>query len=144
MLRTKLTDNEAQRENLNKIRNEESRRRSDQIGLETLDDDMPDLEAAQVVSRDSSSEVTVNSVPHILGSVQVYLDNMFTSSDVDVVHILILLFLKNREIQATWSIILSKLQKVGVQCIVDIFELHPFIKEHFLGLLLKNNKVADS
>ena len=74
MLRTKLTDNEAQRENLNKIRNEESR--SDQIGLETLDDDMPDLEAAQVVSRDSSSEVTVNSVPHILGSVQVYLDNM--------------------------------------------------------------------
>ena len=140
MLRTKLTDNEAQRENLNKIRNEESR--SDQIGLETLDDDMPDLEAAQVVSRDSSSEVTVNSVPHILGSVQVYLDNMFTSSD--VVHILILLFLKNREIQATWSIILSKLQKVGVQCIVDIFELHPFIKEHFLGLLLKNNKVADS
>ena len=80
MLRTKLTDNEAQRENLNKIRNEESR--SDQIGLETLDDDMPDLEAAQVVSRDSSSEVTVNSVPHILGSVQVYLDNMFTSSDV--------------------------------------------------------------
>ena len=140
MLRTKLTDNEAQRENLNKIRNEESR--SDQIGLETLDDDMPDLEAAQVVSRDSSSEVNVNSVPHILGSVQVYLDNMFTSSD--VVHILILLFLKNREIQATWSIILSKLQKVGVQCIVDIFELHPFIKEHFLGLLLKNNKVADS
>ena len=74
MLRTKLTDNEAQRENLNKIRNEESR--SDQIGLETLDDDMPDLEAAQVVSRDSSSEVNVNSVPHILGSVQVYLDNM--------------------------------------------------------------------
>ena len=75
MLRTKLTDtqSEAQHENLDKVRNE--------VGLETLEDDMPDLESAQVFSRDSSSEVTVNSVPHILGSVQVHLDDMFTSID---------------------------------------------------------------
>ena len=67
MLRTKLADNEAPHENLNKIRNEDIR--GNQVGLETLEDDMPDLETAQVFSRDSSSEVTINSVPHILGSV---------------------------------------------------------------------------
>ena len=71
MLRTKLADNEAPHENLNKIRNEDIR--GNQVGLETLEDDMPDLETAQVFSRDSSSEVTINSVPHILGSVQVYI-----------------------------------------------------------------------
>ena len=105
MLRTKLTNNdaEASQENLSKIKN--------QVGLETLEDDMPDLESAQVFSRDSSSEVTSNSVPHILGSVQASLD-MFTSIDVHS----ILLFFKNRKILATWSIILGKLQKVGVQC----------------------------
>ena len=132
MLRTKLTDNEAPHENLYKIRNEDIR--GNQVALETLEDDMPELETAQVFSRDSSAEVTISSVPHILGSVQVYLDSMTA--------LCILLFFKNREILATWSIILGKLQKVGVQCIVDIFELHPFMKEHFLGLLLKNNKVA--
>ena len=58
MLRTKVTDNIAPHD--------------------TLEVDMPDLEAAQVFSRDSSSEVNVYSVPHMLGSVQVYLDNIVT------------------------------------------------------------------
>ena len=74
MLRTKLTDNEAPHENLYKIRNEDIR--GNQVALETLEDDMPELETAQVFSRDSSAEVTISSVPLILGSVQVYLDSM--------------------------------------------------------------------
>ena len=70
MLRTKLTDNEAPHENLNKIRNEDVG--GHQVVFETLEEDMPDLEKAPVFSRDSSSEVTVNTLPHILGSVQVH------------------------------------------------------------------------
>ena len=46
MLRTKVTDKMAPHD--------------------TLEVDMPDLEADQVFSRDSSSEVTVYSVPHML------------------------------------------------------------------------------
>merc|ERR1719228_1447181 len=29
-----------------------------------------------------------------------------------------------------------RLQKVGVQCIVDLFELHPFVREHFTQIIL--------
>ena len=68
MLRTKLNDDEAPHEN--QIRNEDVG--GHQAVLETLEDDMPDLENAPLFSRDSSSEVTVNSMPHILGSVQVH------------------------------------------------------------------------
>ena len=33
------------------------------------------------------------------------------------------------------------MKKVGLQCIVDLFELHPFVKEHFRSLLVHYNEV---
>jgi hemoglobin-like flavoprotein len=38
-------------------------------------------------------------------------------------------------------VILAQLQKVGVQCIVDLFELHPFVREHFKEILVHYGKV---
>jgi len=61
--------------------------------------------------RATSSISAISSTAHILGSVQ------------------------TREIKATWTLILSDLQSVGVQCVVDLFELHPFVKEHFRSIL---------
>ena len=50
-------------------------------------------------------------------------------------------FSQTQEIRASWAIILGQLQRVGVQCIVDLFELHPFVKEHFRGILVNQSKV---
>ena len=70
--------------------------------------------------RSISTNSSASSTAHLLGSTQ------------------------TREIRATWSVILSQLQKVGVQCIVDLFELHPFVKEHFKEVLVKHSKVDNS
>jgi len=43
---------------------------------------------------------------------------------------------QTRDIRNSWSLILTRLQKVGVQCIVDLFELHPFVREHFTQIIL--------
>ena len=67
--------------------------------------------------RSISTNSSASSTAHLLGSTQ------------------------TREVRATWSVILSQLQKVGVQCIVDLFELHPFVKEHFKEVLVKHSKV---
>ena len=71
-------------------------------------------------SRSISTNSSVSSTAHLLGSTQ------------------------TQEVRATWTIILGQLQKVGVQCIVDLFELHPFVKEHFRGILVKHSKVLIS
>ena len=48
---------------------------------------------------------------------------------------------KTSEIRGTWKVILGQLQRVGVQCIVDLFELHPFVKDHFRSILVQFSKV---
>ena len=118
MLRTKLSESE-------KI--------SSQPSEEFLEDDLPDLESPQTFSRDSSSEVTVSGRAHILGNVQVLRLSSSPSTA---------LFLQTREILSTWAVILGKLKKVGVLCIADVFELHPFMKDHFLDLIVRYNEVT--
>jgi len=85
------------------------------------EDDIPDLELeedSRFPTRSSSStQSPVSLTAHILGSVQ------------------------TREIRGTWVVILAQLQKVGVQCIVDLFELHPFVREHFKEILVHYGKL---
>jgi len=87
---------------------------------EDTDDDIPDLEVHPEQSKDyrrsNSSGSNASSTPHILGSVQ------------------------TSEIRGTWKVILGQLQRVGVQCIVDLFELHPFVKDHFRSILVQFSK----
>jgi len=76
--------------------------------------DIPDLERRSYTRSITTSPVSQTA--HILGSVQ------------------------TREIRGTWVVILAQLQKVGVQCIVDLFELHPFVREHFKEILIQYGK----
>jgi len=76
--------------------------------------DLPDLERRSYTRSITTSPVSQTA--HILGSVQ------------------------TREIRGTWVVILAQLQKVGVQCIVDLFELHPFVREHFKEILIQYGK----
>jgi len=83
------------------------------------EDDIPDLEIEEdsKCTRSSSTQSPVAQTSHILGSVQ------------------------TREVRGTWVVILAQLQKVGVQCIVDLFELHPFVREHFKEILVHYGKL---
>ena len=122
-LRTKLTDAS------------ENETVSSERSLNVLEE-LPDLESPQTFSRDSSVETSERWQAAILGTVQVA-DTVLTPSKYCTP-----LFLQTKQILSTWSIILGKLQKVGVLCIADVFELHPFVKDHFLGLLVKYNQVT--
>jgi len=87
---------------------------------DATEDDIPDLEVEEDTSyrkSSSSAQSSISSCAHILGSVQ------------------------TREIRGTWVVILAQLQKVGVQCIVDLFELHPFVREHFKEILVQYGKL---
>ena len=75
MLRTKLTDaSDPESQEQSRMRVEIN----EEVGSDTLESEMPELESARKLSRDSS-EATVSSEAHILGSVQVA-DNVLTSS----------------------------------------------------------------
>ena len=83
-------------------------------------------------SLSTGSEDTVSYTPHILGSNQVTLTSL---PNYEIVNC------QTKLIRSSWIIILGQLQKVGLQCIVDLFELHPFVKEHFQKVLSDHDKV---